>query len=133
MINQHKLAGCTKDIIAVADVLDSYAHKKGCQLIVSSGARSVEENKAAGGSFKSLHMKGRAIDFYFSDKYNIYEHVTEIYHMVLKQEGVFKGVTQMEVCRGIVMIAGVPTWVNHIHLAFGDEAAPIYFTGVYPK
>lgn len=126
MLNQEKLQGCNVKVIALADVLDSYARKNKCELIITSGFRSPESNKAAGGSSKSLHMLGLAIDFCFSDKYNIYQHVTPIYEMVRNQTGIFNGVTQMEVCRGIVN----DRWVNHIHLAFGN-GQPIYFTGVY--
>lgn len=128
MINQNLLSGCIKEVLALADVLDtSYARKNGCELIVSRGFSTPEHNAAVGGSPKSLHLKGAALDCFFSDKYNIFKHVSSLYELVVKQEGVFKGVTQMEVCRGIIN----GKWCNHLHFGFGQEPETIYFSGVY--
>jgi hypothetical protein len=108
-------------------VLGSYAKKLGCELIVSSGFRSPEANKAAGGSSTSLHLQGLAIDFCFSDQWNIFEHVTPIYHLYREKLGGWAEATQMEVCRGIKDGA----WVNHIHIAFKPAVPQICFTGTY--
>lgn len=125
MINQNLLQGCVKEVLALADVIDSsYARKLGCELIVSSGLRTPLNNP---GSPNSQHLLGRAIDFYFSDKYTIFKHVTPLYELYLGQQGVWQGATQFEVCRGVVN----GKWVNHIHVAFKQGIEPIAFTGVY--
>lgn len=123
MIGSDKLNGCIKEILVLADVLDSMAKQKGTELIVSSGKRDNVANAQCGGSSTSLHLFGKAIDWSFKDS-NIFKVTSEIFGLVQGQQGAFKGITQMEICRAI-------DGTNHCHLGFGNEGFIKYFTGVY--
>lgn len=114
MIGQAKLEGCDDRVINLATHLDEYAKEQGTELINNSGLRN--------GNGKSWHDKGLAMDFCFLNS-NVFKHVTYIYLKVLKQEGVFKGITEIEVCQG--------GGRQHMHLAFGTEGKVEAFTGVY--
>lgn len=128
MRNPELLAGCIKEVLALADVLDtSYARKNGCELIVSCGFRSPEKNQSVKGSPTSQHLLGRAVDFYFSDKYTIFKHVTPIYELFMADQGVWQGATQFEVCRGVKD----GKWINHIHVGFKKDIPKTSFTGIY--
>jgi hypothetical protein len=127
MIYQERLKGCTKDMLEVMDIIETEAKRKGTDVIVSCGYRSPEDNaKIPNASKTSLHLSGNAVDFYFSDKYNIFKHVTWIYEMCLTSSA-FNKVTEMEVCRGVID----GQWVNHIHLGIGGHPDVRFFTGVY--
>jgi len=114
MQNQEKLIGCHTKILLLADVLDSIAHQKGSELIVTSGKRE--------GNGKSWHDKGLAIDCAFRD-IHIFKLVTEFYWLCTKQEGAFDGITEFEVCCDLSK--------QHFHFAFGNEDKLEIFTGTY--
>lgn len=122
IINEDKLNGCDSKILYLKDYLLTMANDMNTDLIITSGYRSKEYNKSIGGSDKSWHCKGLAIDFYFKNV-NVFKKVTDIYYLCEKQEGDFKGVTEFEVCRG--------KGKQHFHLAFGNEPKLETFTGVY--
>lgn len=123
MINSNKLTGCIKEILVLADVLDSIAKKKGTELVVSSGFRDMTTNIAAGGATHSLHLTGRAIDFCFQDTH-IFKIIGELLQLCLDQQGAFKGITQLECVKGFDK-------TNHIHIAYGPEGFLKTWTGVY--
>jgi hypothetical protein len=128
MINKEKLNGCNEYVLALAGVLESYIQKQGFDIIITSGKRSPAENAAAGGAPDSDHLRGDAFDFYFTDPYIIFRHVTPLYNEILSKTGFFARVSKMEVVRGV--IGG--KWVNHMHLSAVEQpGAPVYFTGVY--
>jgi len=128
MLNDNKLIGCDERVKSLAYWLDNKAKLLGYELFISSGSRSPEQNRLAGGAPNSLHLRGLAIDFFYTDKDIIFSHVSEIWELVKAQDGVFKGCNVMEVCRGLIN----GKWINHIHLGFNpDYAEPVAFTGVY--
>ena len=123
IINEDKLIGCDQRVIDLSKYLDSeLSISPLTNLIASSGKRSKAHNEKIGGSPRSYHLLGTAIDFHF-ENVNVFKVVTELYYLVQRQEGVFKGVTEFEVCRA-------KNGMQHFHIAFG-ERAPRYFTGTY--
>jgi hypothetical protein len=56
-------ADALRNLIRLADVLETARTALGCALLVSSGYRSPALNAAVGGSRSSAHLDGRAADF----------------------------------------------------------------------
>lgn len=117
-----KIEKCDNKIKKLAEWLESYANKLGSELIISSGKRE--------GTGSSWHDQGKAIDFYFKDS-NVFKHVTPLYFECYNQKDVFLGVTEFEVCRGVVKKEGKYYQWQHLHVAFGDESSLETFTGIY--
>ena len=115
------LTGCTKEILALAEWLDAWAKSNNLKMTVTSGYRSAEVNKNAGGSPRSAHLTGKAIDVTFNT--NIFKITSAIYGYWQSGVGPWKGCTEMEVCRGKGM--------QHMHFAFIPEKEAVSFTGTY--
>ena len=134
IINKEKLEGCDQRVIDLSEYLDDMAEKKGTNFVASSGIRSKAYNKKIGGSLKSYHVLGLAMDGCF-ESVNIFKLVTELYYLCEKQEGVFEGIVQFEICRGIVWKKGKPIQCQHFHFAFaktkGKKSRISFFTGTY--
>lgn len=120
MQGKELLQGCDIRVIKLADWLESWGLGKKITMITTSGKRNNPQKK-------SWHNDGLAIDFCYKD-YNIFRVTSELFEYFLKNQGVWQGATEFEVCRGLNANG---EWINHIHVAFGLETSKESFTGVY--
>ncbi len=116
--NPELIAGLDKKLVNLIDWLENYAKNKNTSLVLSSGKRN---------GTGSWHTKGLAVDLYFKD-INCFKLCSDLYYYCERQESVFKGLTEFEMCRDYVPGRGA---VQHFHFAFGNEPALETFTSNY--
>lgn len=119
MIGRENLIGCQPRLINFANGLDAWATSKGLTLICTSGKRNNP-------TVKSWHNEGLAIDFCFKDC-TIFKVVSELFAAFIANNGIWAGVTEFEVCRGVID----GEWREHLHAAIGTERSKEWFTGTY--
>lgn len=117
------LFGCVKEVLALVEWLDQWGKSNNMgEIIISSGSRTPEQNKACNGSPNSGHLRGRALDFSFTG-INVFKIASAMYEYWKSGVGCWAGATEFEVCRG--------KGKQHFHIGYIPEKEKISFTGVY--
>lgn len=116
------LTGCQKSVLSLIEWLNAWGNENRMKLVVSSGFRTPEDNVRAGGSPKSGHCRGLAVDFSFHGV-NVFKITSVLFGYYESQVGAWHGATEFEVCRSKGM--------QHFHVAFIPEKEMVSFTGSY--